>query len=206
MGLGTTSGSGAGFARLARVLGVSSLRSSTPRARALISFNVIDSLAVIIGAHLHRPTVIPKDAGVSVMLAEREAPFQPKRSSPCRPHENSRRDDWTEFRGTMAMCIWTRCTNSLPQSDRCRPNADTLAPDTPISWMRCEVSGIRPRTWRNLQNSVASREQLVSLQRLGAADRGKIDAERYEPRLPWLPAEQRKGYTPCLSSGSDAAS
>ena len=36
-----------------------------------LSFNVIGSLSAVIGVHLHRPTVIPKDAGVSVMLAER---------------------------------------------------------------------------------------------------------------------------------------
>ena len=52
-------------------LGASSLRSSTPRAGKVISFNVIESLSAVIGFHLHRPTVIPKDAGVSVMLAER---------------------------------------------------------------------------------------------------------------------------------------
>ena len=72
-GLATTSGSGAGLAPLARALGVSSLRSSTPRARAPISFNAIDSLSVTIGSHLHRPTVIPRatgGAGVSSMLAE----------------------------------------------------------------------------------------------------------------------------------------
>ena len=73
-GLATTSGSGAGFAPLARALGVSSLRSSTPRARAPTSFSVIDSLSVTIGSHLHRPTVIPRGAGVSVMLAERDPP------------------------------------------------------------------------------------------------------------------------------------
>ena len=70
-GLAATSGSGAGLAPLARALGVSSLRSSTPRARASTSFNVIDSLSVTIGSHLHRPTVIPRGAGVSSMLAER---------------------------------------------------------------------------------------------------------------------------------------
>ena len=56
---------------LARALGVTSLRSSTPRAGAPISFSVIDSLSVIIGSHLHRPTVIPRGTDVSSMLAER---------------------------------------------------------------------------------------------------------------------------------------
>ena len=45
-GLATTSGSGVGLARPA--LGASSLRSSTPRAGTELSFNVIDSLSVII--------------------------------------------------------------------------------------------------------------------------------------------------------------
>ena len=44
-------------------------RSSTPRAGASISCNVIDSLSAACG--LHRPTVIPSGAGVSVRLAER---------------------------------------------------------------------------------------------------------------------------------------
>ena len=68
-GLATTSGSGVGLARPA--LGASSLRSSTPRAGRETSFNVIASLSTVISLHLHRPTVIPKVAGVSVMLAER---------------------------------------------------------------------------------------------------------------------------------------
>ena len=68
-GLATTSGSGVGLARPA--LGASSLRSSTPRAGAETSFNVIESLSAVIGFHLHRPTEILKVAGVSVMLAER---------------------------------------------------------------------------------------------------------------------------------------
>ena len=68
-GLATTSGSGVGLARPA--LGASSLRSSTPRAGTETSFNVIEFLSAIIGFHLHRPTEIPKVAGVSVMLAER---------------------------------------------------------------------------------------------------------------------------------------
>ena len=71
-GLATTSGSGVGLARPA--LGASSLRSSTPRAGTETSFNVIESLSAVIGFHLHRPTEIPKVAGVSVMLAERAAP------------------------------------------------------------------------------------------------------------------------------------
>ena len=49
------------------------IRSSTPRAGRQTSFNVIESLSAVIGLHLHRPTVIPKVAGVSVMLAERAA-------------------------------------------------------------------------------------------------------------------------------------
>ena len=49
------------------LLGVSSPRSSTPRARAPISFHVI-------GSHLHRPTAIPRGADVSSMLAERGSP------------------------------------------------------------------------------------------------------------------------------------
>ena len=71
-GLATTSGSGVGRAWLAPALGASSRRSSTPRAGAPISCNVIDSLSAVIGIHLHRPTVIPSGAGVSVRLAERE--------------------------------------------------------------------------------------------------------------------------------------
>ena len=63
----------AGRAWLAPALGASSRRSSTPRAGAPISCNVIDSLSADIGFHLHRPTVIPSGAGVSVRLAEREA-------------------------------------------------------------------------------------------------------------------------------------
>ena len=43
----------------------------TPRAGTETSFNVIESLSAVIGFHLHRPTEIPKVAGVSVMLAER---------------------------------------------------------------------------------------------------------------------------------------
>ena len=39
--------------------------------RAPISCNVIESLSAVIGFHLHRPTEIPRVAGVSVMLAER---------------------------------------------------------------------------------------------------------------------------------------
>ena len=42
-----------------------------PRAGTVTSFNVIVSLSAVIGFHLHRPTVIPKVARVSVMLAER---------------------------------------------------------------------------------------------------------------------------------------
>ena len=70
-GLATTSGSGAGFAPFARALEVEERSDETPRARAPTSFSVIDSLSVTIGSHLHRPTVIPRGAGVSVMLAER---------------------------------------------------------------------------------------------------------------------------------------
>ena len=49
-----------------------------------LSFNVIGSLSAVIGVHLHRPTVIPKDAGVSVMLAEREGAVdtRPRREYP----------------------------------------------------------------------------------------------------------------------------
>ena len=68
-GLATTSGSGVDPALPA--LGASSLRSSTPRAGRATSFNIIESLSAVIGLHLHRPTVIPKVAGVSGMLAER---------------------------------------------------------------------------------------------------------------------------------------
>ena len=50
-GLAATSGSGGGLAP--------------------ISFNVIDSLAVIIGSHLHRPAVFPRGTDASSMLAER---------------------------------------------------------------------------------------------------------------------------------------
>ena len=85
-GLATTSGSGAGLVPLARALGVSSLRSSTPRARAPTSFNVIDSLSVTIGSHLHRPTVIPRGAGVSSMLAERGGRASPSPASECTHH------------------------------------------------------------------------------------------------------------------------
>ena len=74
-GLATTSGSGVGLARPA--LGASSLRSSTPRAGTETSFNVIESLSAVIGFHLHRPTEIPKVAGVSVMLAERARAKRP---------------------------------------------------------------------------------------------------------------------------------
>ena len=74
-GLATTSGSGVGLARPA--LGASSLRSSTPRAGTETSFNVIESLSAVIGFHLHRPTEIPKVAGVSVMLAERAGLTRP---------------------------------------------------------------------------------------------------------------------------------
>ena len=42
-----------------------------PRAGTVLSLNVIGSLSAVIGVCLHRPTVIPKVAGVSVMLAER---------------------------------------------------------------------------------------------------------------------------------------
>ena len=57
--------------------GASSRRSSTPRAGASISCNVIDSLSAVIGIHLHRPTVISRGAGVSVRLAERVGPKGP---------------------------------------------------------------------------------------------------------------------------------
>ena len=57
----------------APALGVEERRDEAPRAGAPISCNVIDSLSAVIGIHLHRPTVIPSGAGVSVMLAERAA-------------------------------------------------------------------------------------------------------------------------------------
>ena len=45
----------------------------SPRHQLLaIARNVIESLSAVIGFHLHRPTEIPRVAGVSVMLAERE--------------------------------------------------------------------------------------------------------------------------------------
>ena len=75
VGLATTSGSvrgsgsGVGLALPARR--ASSLRSSTPRAGTELSFNVIGSLLRSSVFTPHRSTVIPKDPGVSVMLAER---------------------------------------------------------------------------------------------------------------------------------------
>ena len=67
---------GAHLACCLSVLGASSLRSSTPPGAAVASefFHVIETLSAVIGSHLHRPTLIPGGADVSVMLAEREGP------------------------------------------------------------------------------------------------------------------------------------
>ena len=47
------------------LLGVEERSDEAPRAGTETSFNVIESLSAVIGVHLHRPTEIPKVAGVS---------------------------------------------------------------------------------------------------------------------------------------------
>ena len=47
------------------------VRRPTPRADASASFHLIGSLSALIGSHLNRPSLIPRVAAVSTMLAER---------------------------------------------------------------------------------------------------------------------------------------
>ena len=68
------------------------------RFRKGTSFNVIESLSVI-GLHLHRPTVVPKVAGVSVMLAQRA----------CHP-------GYSEFSVDNSACRKTSCVASSARS------------------------------------------------------------------------------------------
>ena len=81
VGLATTSGSGERLAGAAPALGASSLRSSTPRAGASVSLNIIESPLPLIAVHLHRPTIIPRVVDVSTMLAERERTNKKKLAS-----------------------------------------------------------------------------------------------------------------------------
>ena len=71
-GLATTSGSGVGRASLdSSHSGLVAIAARRPRPeRPSLAMSSILSLQAI-GIHLHRPTVIPSGAGVSVMLAER---------------------------------------------------------------------------------------------------------------------------------------
>ena len=116
-GLATTSGSGVGLARPA--LGASSLRSSTPRAGTETSFNVIESLSAVIGFHLHRPTEIPKVAGVSVMLAERAVlhPWKSITEDERVQTANTRQRSNQEHANHSIMPPWRSRKNCTP----CRP-------------------------------------------------------------------------------------
>ena len=71
LGLANTSEFGRGDSAPTSVLGASSLRSSNPSTGSGVPSIFIESLATDMSIHLHRPTLIPRGLGVSLMLAER---------------------------------------------------------------------------------------------------------------------------------------